>query len=709
MSINIESIPLCLRVLRQWVCWRYDDRGGKPTKVPVTIGGYNASSTDPTDWYSFEEVCEVAHKFDGIGFVFTADDPLLGIDLDDCLDAGRIKPWAEEVIKDLDGTYAEVSPSGNGVKFWAKAINPLASGRKVQVEDGSIEIYDRGRFFTVTGNVWDDTEPSDKQAAIDAIAAKHFSDRPNRPGAKVDHANGSLINGSDKVERARKYLATIEPAIEGSGGDNATYRAACKLVLGFDLDTDTAFELLASEFNPRCVPPWDEKLLRRKVEQADKETSDRGYLLTDQHREEFPGIDISGLLRTGTNTSLVCRSIKSPIEQSALPEGVLRPAGTIGEIIDYTLRTSLYPQPELALAGALAIMATITGRKITDPLGTRTNLYVLGLAPSGSGKEQARKTNKSLLHLSGGASFIGPERIASHAGLVSTLAIRPCTLFQLDEIGRMMATLKNPSKSPYLYNISSVLMQLYGSSDTVWIGDAYGDPKKNPCIDQPHPVIYGTSVPESFWHSLTAENVTDGLLGRMLPIESTAGYVDPQTPDHSEVHPSPIVANYSGDAMDRFHGHMAAIAARRKFDDKQAAALWSRSAGKAGKLALIFAASRQPCCDHFTVEIDDVNLAISLSNYLTRLIQQRVFEHVAENETEDKSKRILRLLAKPMTKSEITRKTQWLKKYDRNEILDSLVESGLVTAVTKQPAVGAPVTYFIDARIEAIEVAAGIE
>ena len=37
-----------LKALKQWVCWRYECRAdGKPTKVPVTIAGYRASSTDP--------------------------------------------------------------------------------------------------------------------------------------------------------------------------------------------------------------------------------------------------------------------------------------------------------------------------------------------------------------------------------------------------------------------------------------------------------------------------------------------------------------------------------------------------------------------------------------------------------------------------------------------------------------------------------------
>src|SRR5690606_17034797 len=115
-------------------------------------------------------------------------------------------------------------------------------------------------------------------------------------------------------------------------------------------------------------------------------------------------------------------------------------------------------------------------------------------------------------------------------------------LFQIDEIGRLLATLKNPGKAAHLYNIATVLMQLYSASDSLWIGDAYADTKKVKRVNQPHAVIYGTSVPESFWGSLTAENVSDGLLGRLLPFESSEGYVDPQRPQSIDPPPTLVEA-----------------------------------------------------------------------------------------------------------------------------------------------------------------------
>jgi len=82
----------------------------------------------------------------GIGFVFAADDPYCGIDLDGCVHNGAIEPWAERLTLMFPG-YAEYSPSGNGVHLIGKGTLSKGWNQK------PLETYDRGRFFTFTGNV----------------------------------------------------------------------------------------------------------------------------------------------------------------------------------------------------------------------------------------------------------------------------------------------------------------------------------------------------------------------------------------------------------------------------------------------------------------------------------------------------------------------------------------------------------------------------
>jgi primase-polymerase (primpol)-like protein len=119
MNVLYENIPAELKALDQWVCWRYE-RGTKMLKVAGTLR--NAKSTSPETWSSFSE-CVAAHetrygRYAGIGFVFAEDDPYVGVDLDDVRDpeTGVLTLRAAEIVSRLH-SYAEVSPSGTGIKL----------------------------------------------------------------------------------------------------------------------------------------------------------------------------------------------------------------------------------------------------------------------------------------------------------------------------------------------------------------------------------------------------------------------------------------------------------------------------------------------------------------------------------------------------------------------------------------------------------------
>jgi putative DNA primase/helicase len=158
LPFRADSVPAELRECPQWVGWRYERRDGrngqrKWTKVPVSLpGGRPAKTSTPSTWCDFTTAvgCYEAgeQKLDGIGFVFSADDPFAGVDLVDARDChtGTLAPWAGKAVADL-GSYAEVSPSGTGVNVFVRGRLPEGARRR-----GHVEVYDRGRFFTVTGH-----------------------------------------------------------------------------------------------------------------------------------------------------------------------------------------------------------------------------------------------------------------------------------------------------------------------------------------------------------------------------------------------------------------------------------------------------------------------------------------------------------------------------------------------------------------------------
>ena len=153
-----EDVPDELKVHSNFVLWRYELRDGELTKVPLTVGNYQASHSNSETWTTFDKATNYAKaNRRGIGFVFSEDDPYAGIDLDNCRNprTGRIQPWAQKIIDGMN-SYTEVSPSSTGVKIFVQAALPPrqdgSTGRKrTDYYGGAIEMYDRNRFFTLTG------------------------------------------------------------------------------------------------------------------------------------------------------------------------------------------------------------------------------------------------------------------------------------------------------------------------------------------------------------------------------------------------------------------------------------------------------------------------------------------------------------------------------------------------------------------------------
>ncbi len=219
-----ESIPLELRQMVQWVVWSFEVRDGKKTKVPYSpMTGRRAAVNDPDCWVSFEDAIKflgIAKGVDGIGFVFSEADDYCGVDIDGCIVAGEIKPNAMKIIEQLGG-YTEISPSGKGIKIIVRA--KLGEGRRGK----GIEIYDRGRFFTVTGQKIHDMAGEvipERQEVIDSLA--------NEVSPKAKPTNGSPTRNGVKAFRDHEVIDRIKESKQGSkfealwAGDIGTYDSA---------------------------------------------------------------------------------------------------------------------------------------------------------------------------------------------------------------------------------------------------------------------------------------------------------------------------------------------------------------------------------------------------------------------------------------------------------------------------------------------------
>ena len=151
LPVNVDSIPDELKNVSNWVLWKLEERDGKNTKIPYQTNGKRADSTNPDTWnkYDFTEsfFSRRGGKFSGMGFVFSEDTGIIGVDWDKVRTADTGE-WDKEALEEIIslGSYAELSQSGTGAHVLLKGTIPGERRRK-----GNIEMYSKERFFVVTG------------------------------------------------------------------------------------------------------------------------------------------------------------------------------------------------------------------------------------------------------------------------------------------------------------------------------------------------------------------------------------------------------------------------------------------------------------------------------------------------------------------------------------------------------------------------------
>jgi hypothetical protein len=378
--------------------------------------------------------------------------------------------------------------------------------------------------------------------------------------------------------------------------------------------------------------------------------------------------------------------------------------GLLGDVIRHNLATAFRPQPELALAAAICLMSTLTGRKVQDSRGTRTNVFAFGIAGTGAGKEHARKINKDILVNAGAEDLVGPEGFASHAGIVSVVDQHKVQLFQIDEFGRLLKTLKNPSSSPHLYSIITVLLKMYTSANSQYVGDAYADTSKLKRIDQPHAVLYGTTVPDSFFEGLTFDSLNDGFLSRVLCFFASNNLPEPAEPTLSGIpntvvdqaktwldfqpggnlaveNPQPATLTTTPEAAAIFAEVESSCRQRQLDQGDECAAMWSRVEEKSRTLAIIYACSRDGI--DATVDEDAASWGSTLVDHLTRQVIHKARGWISRGQHDANIKEMLRAIMatgeRGLSQRDLTRQFQHLRSRDRQEVLDFLIgESGQV-------------------------------
>jgi len=421
---------------------------------------------------------------------------------------------------------------------------------------------------------------------------------------------------------------------------------------------------------------------------------------------------------------------QSPTPSSAVPP---QPAldhldGALALMVQHILATAIRPQPWLAVGAALAMLGALMGRKVRTPTNLRSNLYVLGIAESGGGKDHARKVIKEILVQAGLAQHLGGERLASGAGLITALTRQPAALFQIDEFGRFLANVIDKRRAPkHLSEIWDLLTELATSAGTTFLGAEYADQRERPRQDiiEPCACVHGVSAPGPVWEALRSGTLEDGSLARFLVFRSEEDIPDRNrhlgavtTPPAElldavcrvaavgsnlavgnlvgtgapNVRPAPLTVPMADDALAIFDDLDAEMTQRqRAAAGSEQSAVLARVWENTAKVALIKAVSANP--DAPVIRAVDASWARDVVAHCVATLLVQAERHLADNETERNHKRVLEIVRSAgkggIRLNDLTRKTQFIDTRVRRDIIDTLVQSeqvvqGLVKSGKRQ-------------------------
>lgn len=245
---DLENFPEELKALPQWVVHK--------RKVPYNANNMKcASSTDSSTWSDFHtslSACE-QYNMDGIGFVFYEGQGYIGIDVDTCIapSTSKISEGGLKII-DMFDSYTELSPSGYGVHIYIKATpdfklpfhkhsmkpngierHEIKNGILVKKEP-EIELYNCGRYFTVTGNIFGEIKPlAERTEALKKFYSMYPDKKKFEPHSAPPPTYDLSLNDDEIIERAansvngRRFTELYHGDISGYTSHSNADEALC--------------------------------------------------------------------------------------------------------------------------------------------------------------------------------------------------------------------------------------------------------------------------------------------------------------------------------------------------------------------------------------------------------------------------------------------------------------------------------------------------
>jgi hypothetical protein len=531
-----------LKSLPHWVCWRLGERGGKPTKIPMSPhSALAASVTNPAHWGTYEQAlaCARKRKHSGIGFVLTETDGLTGVDLDHCRDpkTGVLEPWAQEIL-DLKETYAEISISGTGVHlFWLGKIAKTFKDNGV-----GVEVYRSARYLIVTGHHLRDTPKEIKEAPrTEALlrarveASKPAAQPVAKTSPKSGHKSGNgahspfFRNVNDAaLARLDRWVPLLDLHHDASyQPGTGAWRVSSKS-LGRDLEEDISYAPTGIvDFGIHDM--GDARGGRRTaIDQVIQwsgaaDARQAAFWLCDRlgvAPDSLGWDDGSAAVAMGAEIAKSIIAHTTTLLVGEFPKHLLSVPGLVGEITEWITGTAIMPLPALSLGAALTIVGAATGRHMAGPTMSGTHLYVIALAPSGAGKDHPRAMIGEILKAADMTGHLGPAEFTSAPAVYQALSETPLIVCPMDEFGAFLKRINHRKASSFEKATGAALRGLWGYSFQIVIPPRAATRYIAP-IHAPALSIYGLSTAEDFFGGLDGADITNGVINRLILIETS--------------------------------------------------------------------------------------------------------------------------------------------------------------------------------------------
>lgn len=762
-----------LRARNQWVGWKSVQRGHseKGTKVPINPhNGFYGSTTKPSSWGSFKQArkAETRYGLAGIGFVLTDDDDYTGIDLDKCRDkdTGEIEAWALEVLA-LAETYAEISPSGTGIRMFVRGKIDKA----IKSDVARVEIYGAQRYLTITNNHVEGTPLDIREAPktlaaliarVEAIAPKRHEPAPAPRPASSRSSAGGVTTGERAWAEKKLEEQAKDVAGTGSGGRNnrlneAAYtlgrciargwieEAAVRAALedasranGYwkDKGPKATRDTITSGISKGKMKPHDD-LPEREPSPEDDEAMRIGAALAEGNlarysaasHEEEPEDDASAYAQ---------ENLSAGPARDELPEHLTVPAGVLGAIINWIVDSAPRPNRVLALGSAIAVLATIIGRRVAGPTLSGTHQYIIMLAKSAAGKDHPLRRAIGLLN-EVNPTLVGPGEFTSQNALIQYVGQNPLSLCAMDELGAFMGRICHPRATNWERGLTKTLREYWGASFETIPGTQWAGMKTEP-LRWPALSLLGVSTHQEFFDAMSSKEATNGFLNRFLMLSTVAKIVDVDEPTadrrvaplHIKETLCDLYAHCIGDldinadravsnpdllndykqieigwADDELRAEYSGLKkhAIAMADNAVIGEIYGRTAEMAVRLATIHAVSRAGLDAKVTHE--DFAWGRELAIWSADTMAREASMRMSDTEAQARANQVLRIIYETggrIKHRDLNRKLQHrFKLKDLQDTLAALLESGTIQRIATQNPKGGPkiTTYILRERASA--------